>query len=152
MEDVSDGDHRNQHRGNRCLQTLTATEAATANNRRINGFSSDATAAGGVDDDIDAEECDAEVWNEFERSIGQVQTVLDRNRTLIQQVNENHQSRILDNLVKNVPLIQEINGNISKVVSIYSDLSTNFSTMFHQRREMNSKSNADKKGGGTVEE
>ncbi|XP_057488831.1 uncharacterized protein LOC130774792 [Actinidia eriantha] len=59
--------------------------------------------------------------------------VLDRNRVLIQQVSENHQQKIHDNLVKNVALIQEINGNISKVVSLYSDLSVNFSSMFHQQ-------------------
>lgn len=76
---------------------------------------------------------DGEVWDAFNQSFQQVQTVLDRNRSLIQQVNENHQSRIPDNMVKNVALIQEINGNISKVVSLYSDLSSNFSTLFHQR-------------------
>ncbi|KAG2730498.1 hypothetical protein I3760_01G295300 [Carya illinoinensis] len=76
---------------------------------------------------------DGEVWDAFNQSFRQVQTVLDRNRSLIQQVNENHQSRIPDNMVKNVALIQEINGNISKVVSLYSDLSSNFSTLFHQR-------------------
>lgn len=80
------------------------------------------------------EECgDPEVWETFDRNFRQVQSVLDRNRALIQQVNENHQSRIPDNMVKNVALIQEINGNISKVVSLYSHLSTNFSSLFHQR-------------------
>ncbi|KAK8277700.1 hypothetical protein V6Z11_D10G292500 [Gossypium hirsutum] len=61
----------------------------------------------------------------------QVQSVLDRNRMLIQQVNDNHQSKNPDNMVKNVALIQELNGNISKVVSLYSDMSSNFSTSFH---------------------
>lgn len=76
---------------------------------------------------------DAEVWGNFTDSFRQVQSVLDRNRLLIQQVNENHRSKIHENMVKNVALIQEINGNISKVVSLYSDLSTNFSSVFHQR-------------------
>ncbi|XP_062155663.1 protein EARLY FLOWERING 4 [Alnus glutinosa] len=80
------------------------------------------------------EECgDARMWEAFERNFRQVQSVLDQNRALIQQVNENHQSRVADNMVKNVALIQEINGNISKVVSLYSDLSSNFSSLFHQR-------------------
>ncbi|KAM5556676.1 protein EARLY FLOWERING 4 [Rosa sericea] len=75
-----------------------------------------------------------EVWVEnFNRSFRQVQAVLDRNRALIQQVNDNHQSRIPANMVKNVALIQEINGNISKVVSLYSDLSSDFSTVFRNK-------------------
>ncbi|KZV43262.1 hypothetical protein F511_20041 [Dorcoceras hygrometricum] len=76
---------------------------------------------------------DPEVWAAFTANFSQVQSVLDRNRSLIQQVNENHRSKIQDNLVKNVELIQEINGNIAKVVSLYSTLSADFSSMFHQR-------------------
>ncbi|KAI8028936.1 Protein EARLY FLOWERING 4 [Camellia lanceoleosa] len=97
------------------------------------------------DEDSFAAEGDAaEVWGTFTENFRQVQSVLDRNRVLIQQVNENHQSKIHDNMIKNVALIQEINGNISKVVSLYSDLSTNFSTMFHQRNEpLDSKSKDD---------
>ncbi|XP_073020335.1 protein EARLY FLOWERING 4-like [Primulina eburnea] len=76
---------------------------------------------------------DPEVWAAFTANFSQVQSVLDRNRSLIQQVNENHRSKIQDNLVKNVELIQEINGNIAKVVSLYSNLSADFSSMFHQR-------------------
>ncbi|KAK3022798.1 hypothetical protein RJ639_046900 [Escallonia herrerae] len=89
-------------------------------------------------------EGDAEVWDNFTDSFRQVQSVLDRNRVLIQQVNENHQSKIHENMVKNVALIQEINGNISKVVALYSDLSTNFSSVFHQR---NDAKNDDVEGG-----
>ncbi|KAK1572421.1 hypothetical protein Q3G72_032436 [Acer saccharum] len=76
---------------------------------------------------------DPRVWRSLNTSFKQVQSVLDRNRVLIQQVNENHQSKIPDNMVKNVALIHEINGNISKVVNLYSDMSTNFSSAFHQR-------------------
>ncbi|XP_060178667.1 protein EARLY FLOWERING 4-like [Lycium barbarum] len=80
-------------------------------------------------------EGNSEMWNNFSNRFRQVQSVLDRNRLLIQQVNENHQSRTNDNMVQNVGLIQELNGNISKVVSLYSDLSTNFSTIFHQEND-----------------
>ena len=85
----------------------------------------------------DSEEVDGdpEVWATFDKSFKQVQSVLDRNRVLIQQVNENHQSKIPDNMVKNVALIQELNGNISKVVSLYSDFSSNFTTMFDQQND-----------------
>lgn len=78
---------------------------------------------------------DPEIWASFDQSFKQVQSVLDRNRVLIQQVNDNHQSKIPHNMVKNVALIQELNGNISKVVSLYSDLSSNFSTAFHNDDE-----------------
>ena len=78
---------------------------------------------------------DPEAWSMFADSFNKVQTVLDRNRALIQQANENHQSRIPDNMVKNVAIIQELNGNISKVTSIYSDLSANFNGMARQHRQ-----------------
>ncbi|XP_047942331.1 protein EARLY FLOWERING 4-like [Salvia hispanica] len=77
---------------------------------------------------------DPAVWAAFSQNFRQVQSVLDRNRLLIQQVNDNHQSKLHDNLVHNVSLIQEINANISKVVSMYSDLSSNFSTVCHHHR------------------
>ncbi|KAL8191585.1 hypothetical protein R6Q57_028316 [Mikania cordata] len=60
------------------------------------------------------EDCDAEAWEALNKGFIEAQSVLDQNRLLIQKVNENHQSKIPDNLVKNVALIQEINGNISK--------------------------------------
>ncbi|KAI4306825.1 hypothetical protein L6164_030070 [Bauhinia variegata] len=86
----------------------------------------------------EAEEGDPEVWATFNKSFRQVQSVLDRNRLLIQQVNENQQSRMPDNMAKNVTLIQELNGNISKVVSIYSNLNSNFSSTCQQRPKKSS--------------
>ncbi|KAJ8752441.1 hypothetical protein K2173_004077 [Erythroxylum novogranatense] len=80
------------------------------------------------------DEVDGEAWATFNNSFDEVQSVLDRNRALIQQVNENHESKVPENMVKNVSLIQEINGNINKVVSLYSDLSTNFVSACHQQR------------------
>ncbi|CAK7325858.1 unnamed protein product [Dovyalis caffra] len=87
------------------------------------------------------DEVDAEVWATFNNSFRQVQSVLDRNRVLIQQVNDNHQSRIPDNMVKNVALIQELNGNISKVVGLYSDLNSNFSFAYQQRNHNGNETN-----------
>ncbi|OVA02692.1 Protein of unknown function DUF1313 [Macleaya cordata] len=92
-----------------------------------------------ADQDDVLEDGDREIWKTISKSFRQVQTFLDQNRILIQQVNENHQSKLPDNLTKNVALIREINGNISKVVSLYSDLSTNFSSFFHQRRVIKNK-------------
>ncbi|CAN7007572.1 unnamed protein product [Brassica rapa subsp. trilocularis] len=74
---------------------------------------------------------DPAMWENLDQNFRQVQSVLDRNRSLIQQVNDNHQSKMADNMSKNVALIQELNGNISKVVSMYSDINTNFSSAFH---------------------
>ncbi|KAL7108835.1 hypothetical protein ACP275_06G138100 [Erythranthe tilingii] len=86
---------------------------------------------------------DPAVWEVFTENFRRVQTVLDRNRVLIQRVNENHQSKIHENIVKNVGLIQEINGNISKVVSLYSELSANFSSaVVHQTSATAGKSNS----------
>ncbi|XP_015080124.1 protein EARLY FLOWERING 4 [Solanum pennellii] len=99
--------------------TLAKPQSLTTNDRRRSR-------------DLSTEEGNSDVWNNFSNRFRQVQSVLDRNRSLIQQVNENHQSRTNDNMVQNVSLIQELNGNISKVVSLYSDISTNFSTMFGQ--------------------
>ncbi|KAJ8437933.1 hypothetical protein Cgig2_031449 [Carnegiea gigantea] len=98
------------------------------------------------------EEGDAEAWETLSAGIERVQSVLDQNRALIQQVNENHQSKIPENLVKNVALIREINGNINKVVSIYSDLSVNFTDLVRQRKAVskNSNGNGGGKGGSDV--
>ncbi|KAL2333365.1 hypothetical protein Fmac_014578 [Flemingia macrophylla] len=87
----------------------------------------------------EVEEGDPEAWAALNKGFRQVQSVLDRNRVLIQQVNENQQSRMADNMVKNVSLIQELNGNISKVVSLYSDLNTNFTNVCQHRSKSSSK-------------
>ncbi|KAI3849451.1 hypothetical protein MKW92_011832 [Papaver armeniacum] len=85
-----------------------------------------------ADDQVEIEEEEeSEVWKTISKSFQEVQAILDQNRILIQQVNENHQSKIPQNLAKNVALIRDININISKVASIYTELSTNFSGFFH---------------------
>lgn len=95
-------------------------------------------------------DCDKEAWDTLSDSFRRVQSVLDQNRSLIEQVNENHQSKVPDNLARNVALIQEINGDISKVMSMYSDLSVNFSGIVHQRRAAagDSKSGSSSSDGG----
>ncbi|XP_058787597.1 protein EARLY FLOWERING 4 [Vicia villosa] len=89
---------------------------------------------GDYSDVDDAEDGDPEAWATLNKSFRQVQSVLDRNRAIIQQVNENQQSRMPDNMVKNVSLIQELNGNISKVASLYSDLNSDFTSICHQQQ------------------
>ncbi|KAG7035362.1 Protein EARLY FLOWERING 4, partial [Cucurbita argyrosperma subsp. argyrosperma] len=104
------------------------------------------------DGDLEAEECDMEVWNMLRKSFRQVQSVLEHNRLLIQQVNENQQSRISDNLVNNISLIHEINGNISRVISIYSDLSASFLTTIQQKRCVTESKSGENNGGRGIHE
>ncbi|KAL3650262.1 hypothetical protein CASFOL_006665 [Castilleja foliolosa] len=93
---------------------------------------------------------DPVVWATFNNNLQLVQSMLDQNSILIQQVNENHKSNIHENMttqhvnenqkseihenmMKNVSLIQEINRNINKVASLYSDMTANFSDAIHQK-------------------
>lgn len=91
---------------------------------------------GGVDEN-DEDQYSVEAWKTLSEGFREVQSILDRNRALILQVNENHQSKIPDNMVKNVSLIREINCNIARVTSLYSDLSVDFASRVHQKREIN---------------
>ncbi|KAL5203958.1 hypothetical protein ABZP36_008829 [Zizania latifolia] len=62
----------------------------------------------------------------FHKSFVQVQSILDQNRMLINEINQNHESRVPDNLTRNVGLIRELNNNIRRVVGLYADLSASF--------------------------
>ncbi|XP_074349195.1 protein ELF4-LIKE 4-like isoform X1 [Apium graveolens] len=70
---------------------------------------------------------DGKVMQTFQKSFSQVQNILDQNRILINEINQNHESKVPDNLSRNVGLIRELNNNIRRVVDLYSDLSNNFS-------------------------
>ncbi|OWM77287.1 protein ELF4-LIKE 3-like [Punica granatum] len=70
---------------------------------------------------------DGRILQTFQRNFAQVQSLLDQNRLLINEINQNHESRIPDNLSRNVGLIRELNNNIRRVVDLYADLSGNFS-------------------------
>ncbi|CAO2841985.1 unnamed protein product [Amaranthus hypochondriacus] len=59
----------------------------------------------------------------LQKSFGQVQSILDQNRLLINQINQNHESRLPDNISRNVGLIRELNNNIKRIVELYADLS-----------------------------
>ncbi|KAK4551385.1 hypothetical protein RGQ29_021487 [Quercus rubra] len=70
---------------------------------------------------------DGKVLQTFQKSFGQVQHILDQNRLLINEINQNHESKIPDNLSRNVGLIRELNNNIRRVVDLYADLSSSVS-------------------------
>ncbi|KAI9160930.1 hypothetical protein LWI28_012859 [Acer negundo] len=69
---------------------------------------------------------DGKVLQTFNKSFGQVQDILDQNRVLINEINQNHESKVPDNLSRNVGLIRELNNNIRRVVNLYADLSSSF--------------------------
>ncbi|KAI3495706.1 hypothetical protein L1887_38052 [Cichorium endivia] len=69
---------------------------------------------------------DGKMLQTFQKSFVQAQNIFDQNRLLINEINQNHESKIPDNLSRNVGLIRELNNNIRKVVDLYSDLSSNF--------------------------
>ncbi|KAI3694657.1 hypothetical protein L1987_77625 [Smallanthus sonchifolius] len=79
------------------------------------------------------EECDGEAWEVLNKGLKEAQRALDQNRFLIQQVIENHQSKIHENLVENVALIRQINDNISKIRYVYSNLSVGFCNYVHKQ-------------------
>ncbi|KAL8160879.1 hypothetical protein V2J09_012368 [Rumex salicifolius] len=69
---------------------------------------------------------DSKVMQNFQKNFVQVQSILDQNRMLINEINQNHESRVPDNLSRNVGLIRELNNNIRRVVDLYADLSHSF--------------------------
>ncbi|XP_027332017.1 protein ELF4-LIKE 3-like [Abrus precatorius] len=69
---------------------------------------------------------DSKILQTFQKSFVQVQHILDQNRVLINEINQNHESKVPDNLSRNVGLIRELNNNIRRVVDLYADLSSSF--------------------------
>ncbi|GER45040.1 ELF4-like protein [Striga asiatica] len=66
---------------------------------------------------------EAKFLQTFQKNFVQVQNILDQNRLLINEINQNHESKIPDNLTRNVGLIRELNNNIRRVVDLYANLS-----------------------------
>ncbi|QCE13557.1 protein ELF4-LIKE 3-like [Vigna unguiculata] len=69
---------------------------------------------------------DANIMQTFQKSFVQVQSIFDQNRLLINEINQNHESKAPDNLTRNVGLIRELNNNIRRVYDLYADLSSSF--------------------------
>ncbi|KAL7152358.1 hypothetical protein ABFS83_04G092000 [Erythranthe nasuta] len=65
----------------------------------------------------------------FNKNFVLVQTILDQNRLLINEINRNQESKIPGNLSRNVGLIKELNNNIRRVVDLYADLSDSAKSM-----------------------
>ncbi|XP_030448490.1 protein ELF4-LIKE 3-like [Syzygium oleosum] len=84
---------------------------------------------------------DTKILQTFQKSFVQVQNILDQNRLLINEINQNQESRVPDSLSRNVGLIRELNNNIRTVVNLYADLSSNFT------KSMEASSEGDSSGG-----
>ncbi|WVZ79402.1 hypothetical protein U9M48_026982, partial [Paspalum notatum var. saurae] len=69
---------------------------------------------------------DTKVLHAFQTSFVEVQNLLDQNRILINEINQNHESKVPADLSRNVRLIRELNNNIRRVVDLYADLSSLF--------------------------
>ena len=83
-------------------------------------FSGMANGAGG------GGQADGKLIQTFHKSFVQVQSLLDQNRLLISEINQNHESKVPGDLSRNVGLIRELNNNIRRVVDLYADLSSLF--------------------------
>ncbi|KAG6472448.1 hypothetical protein ZIOFF_069912 [Zingiber officinale] len=81
---------------------------------------------------------DSKVFQSFQKSFLQVQSILDQNRLLINEINQNHESKIPDSLSRNVGLIRELNNNIRRVVDLYADLSLSFTKSVEASSEWSS--------------
>lgn len=75
---------------------------------------------------VNGTQTEGKILQTFQKSFVQVQNILDQNRVLINEINQNHESRVPDNLSRNVGLIKELNNNIRRVVDLYADLSSSF--------------------------
>ncbi|GKV24769.1 hypothetical protein SLEP1_g34338 [Rubroshorea leprosula] len=76
--------------------------------------------------DGNGNQIDGKIMQTFQKNFVQVQNILDQNRLLINEINQNHESKMPDNLSRNVGLIKELNNNIRRVVDLYADLSSSF--------------------------
>ncbi|XP_075509644.1 protein ELF4-LIKE 3-like [Primulina tabacum] len=85
---------------------------------------------------------DGKISQSFQKSFVQVQNILDQNRLLINEINQNHESKIPDNLSRNAGLIRELNNNIRRVVDLYADLSSSFT------KSLDNSSEGESSGGG----
>lgn len=76
------------------------------------------TAADGSSGQVDA----GPEWSGYGK-LDSVQELLDRNKLLIGEINQNHELRTPEALLRNVVLIRELNANVAAVVELYKVLS-----------------------------
>lgn len=99
---------------------------------------------------VNGNQIDGKTMQNLQKSFGQVQNILDQNRLLINEINQNHESKIPDNLSRNVALIRELNNNITRVVDHYAGLSTSFTKAIETSSEGDSAGTLKSDGKPTV--
>ena len=65
-------------------------------------------------------------WEAINNSFFEVQKILQENKLLIGEINHNQESKMPNNIARNVALIKELNSNMTQVVGLYSNLSSSF--------------------------
>ncbi|XP_059643570.1 protein ELF4-LIKE 4-like isoform X1 [Cornus florida] len=104
--------------------------------RKINSFPEFPKMEGDIFCGIDnGTQVDSKVLQTFQMSFVQVQDILDQNKLIINEINQNHESKIPDNLTRNAGLIRELNSNIRRVVDLYADLSSSFANSMETSSE-----------------
>ncbi|KAH7442902.1 hypothetical protein KP509_02G006800 [Ceratopteris richardii] len=84
-------------------------------------------------------------WEAFSSGCCQVQKILEENKVLIGEINQNQESRTPENLTRNVSLIKELNDNVNHVAGIYSVLSSTFVKFMSVEVNKNPETNATQK-------
>ena len=54
------------------------------------------------------------------------QTLLDRNKALIHEINKNHEARAAGGMERNVDLLRELNSNVAKAQELYEEAGGGF--------------------------
>lgn len=62
-------------------------------------------------------------WPGFQK-LSSAQELLDQNKLLIAEINQNHELKTPEALQRNTVLIKQLNNNVSRVVALYSELAT----------------------------
>ena len=57
---------------------------------------------------------------------GSSQTLLDRNKALIYEINKNHEARVAGGMERNVDLLRELNANVAKAQELYEEAGGGF--------------------------
>ena len=96
---------------------------------------------------VNGSQVDSKVLQAFQNNFVQVQNILDQNRLLINEINQNHDSKIPNNLTRNVGLIRELNNNIRRVVDLYEGLSNSMAKSAEASSESGETMKSDGKGG-----
>ncbi|MCO5575854.1 hypothetical protein L7F22_029659 [Adiantum nelumboides] len=88
---------------------------------------------------------DGQSWQAFNSGFSEVQKILEENKVLIGEINHNQESKIPENLTRNVALIKELNNNMNQVVGLYTDLSLSFVSFMDEESKSNMDTSAKEK-------